>query len=188
MESKARFLGHPVHPMLVTLPLGAFVLSLVFDLIAMVGGYASMSLVAFWLIGAGVLAGLLAAAFGLVDLLAIPSGTRAARIAVWHGLGNGAVVLLFAISWVLRLATAGPPPPMALALSWLGVALVLLTAWLGGELVTRLGVGVSDGAGLDAPNSLRRTSAAPESMPQPRGVRSEARVGESVTTPLQPRQ
>lgn len=183
MQSKARLLGHPLHPMLVTLPIGAFVWSLLFDLIALIGGLPLMAVFAFWLIGAGVLGGLLAAVVGLVDLLAIPRGTRAARIARWHGIGNLVVVLLFAASWGLRLVAAAPTP-WALALSWGGVALLMLTAWLGGELVTRLGVGVSDGAGLDAPSSLR--PAAPE-MPRPRGLDTETRVGESVAAPMQPR-
>ncbi len=48
------------------------------------------------------------------------------------------------------------PVAMALVLSFMGAGLALLTGWLGGELVDRLGVGVDDGAHLNAPSSLSR--------------------------------
>jgi uncharacterized membrane protein len=96
----------------------------------------------------------LAACFGLVDWLAIPGGTRARRIGALHGIGNVAVVALFAISWLLRYSAAGRPGAAAVVLSIAGVALALVTGWLGGELVDRLAVGVDDGAHLDAPSSL----------------------------------
>ena len=68
MQSKARFLGHPVHQMLVVLPLGALGLSVLFDLIALLSGNPVMAVVAFWLIAAGVASGLVAV--GLALLLA----------------------------------------------------------------------------------------------------------------------
>jgi hypothetical protein len=81
--------------------------------------------------------------FGLVDWLAIPAGTRAKRIGALHGIGNVVVVVLFAVSWLLRRGQ-DDNAPSGLAL-WLGIIAVLLalwTAWAGGELVERLGVGV----------------------------------------------
>src|SRR5205823_9624826 len=96
------------------------------------------------------------------DWLAIPSGTRAKAIGLWHGAGNVVVVLLFAGSWFLRRGTPNSPGTPALVLSFAGVALALVTGWLGGELVDRLGVGVDDGAHLDSPNSLSRRPASEE--------------------------
>jgi uncharacterized membrane protein len=71
-----------------------------------------------------------------------------------HGLGNVVVLLLFFASWWLRRADPEAPPMLANALSLAGVALAAVTAWLGGELVARLGIGVYEDAGVDAPSSL----------------------------------
>ncbi|MFI5227819.1 MAG: DUF2231 domain-containing protein [Gemmatimonadales bacterium] len=80
-----------------------------------------------------------------------------------HGLGNVVVVILFAISWWLRQADPGSPSVVALCFMLVGAALSLVTGWLGGELVDRLGVGVDDGAHLDAPSSLSSKPARPGS-------------------------
>jgi uncharacterized membrane protein len=144
--------------MLVVFPLGLFLTSVIFDIIyfAYAGHRPGFALVAFWNIALGIIGGLLAAVFGLVDWLAIPKGTRAKRIGVLHALTNVVVVGLFAISWFVRLSepdyvvTVG-----AFALSLIAVALATVGGWLGGELVDRLGVGVDSGANLDAPSSLR---------------------------------
>jgi Predicted membrane protein (DUF2231) len=65
------------------------------------------------------------------------------------------IVLLFVISWFLRLNSPNyVPSGLALALSFVAILLGLVTAWLGGELVDRLGVGVDNGANLNAPSSL----------------------------------
>ena len=106
----------------------------------------------------GVVTGLLAAPFGAIDWLGIPNGTRAKRIGAVHGVGNVVVVLLFAASWLMRSDAPAAPPKGALALSFVAGGMALITAWLGGELVDRLGVGVDDGAHLDAPSSLTTPS------------------------------
>src|SRR4029079_301879 len=80
MESRAKLLGHPIHPMLVVLPLGLFIGAVVFDALSLWRGSPAMAQVGFWNIAAGIVGGLLAAVFGLVDWLAIPAGTRAKRI------------------------------------------------------------------------------------------------------------
>jgi uncharacterized membrane protein len=107
---------------------------------------------------AGVVGALLAAPFGFLDWLAVPHGTRARRIGAWHGGGNLVVVVLFAAAWALREAD-GRASGATIALSLCAVALSLVTAWLGGELVARLGVGVHEGANPDAPSSLREHDA-----------------------------
>lgn len=155
MESKVRLFGHPLHQMLVVFPLGLLGTSVVFDLLHLFGQYQHGATVAYALIAAGVVAGLLAAPWGTIDWLSIPSGTRAKAIGAMHGGGNVIVLLLFALSWYHRPAEAGQPPPqIAWILSFCGAALALVTAWLGGELVDRLGVGVSPNAHLDARSSL----------------------------------
>jgi uncharacterized membrane protein len=154
MESRVKLFGHAIHPVLIVFPLGLLATSFIFDIIHLLTGNGYWSDLAFWLIAAGVIGGLLAALFGLIDWLAIPAGTRAKGIGLWHGGGNVVVVLLFVVSWLLRLPAPRNPGPLPFILSLLGVGLALVTSWLGGELVERLGVGVDAGANLDAPSSL----------------------------------
>lgn len=160
MESKARLLGHPIHQMLVVFPLGLLGGSVAFDLVHLVTGNELFAVLAHYLIAAGLIAGLLAAPFGTIDWLAIPSGTRAKSVGALHAIGNVVVLLLFAGSWWLRRGDPAAPDVWAHVLSIGGVALSMVTAWLGGELVDRLGVGVSEGAHLDAPSSLAHRPAA----------------------------
>jgi uncharacterized membrane protein len=155
MESRAKLFGHPIHPMLIVFPLGLLAMSLIFDLIQLGTHGGDWSHVAFYMIGAGVIGGLVAAVFGLIDYMGIPAGTRAKHIAQLHGIGNVVVVLLFAASWYLRLPDSAYPSGLAILLSIIGVLLALFTGWLGGELVDRLGIGVAADANPDAPSSLR---------------------------------
>jgi uncharacterized membrane protein len=154
MESKARLFGHPVHQMLIVFPLGLLTTAIIFDVIHLATGTPLWSIISYWMIAAGIIGGLVAAVFGATDWWGIPSGTRAYRLGLLHGLGNVCVVALFAVSWWLRRPDPGNPSIAAIVLMLLGGALSLVTGWLGGELVDRLGVGVSDGANLDAPSSL----------------------------------
>src|ERR1051326_1908028 len=105
----AKLLGHPIHPMLVVFPLGLLITSLIFDFIRLGTGNGIWSVVAEYMIGSGVIGGLVAAIFGLLDWLAIPNGTRAKAIGLWHGLGNVVVVLLFIVSWFMRLPAPEQP-------------------------------------------------------------------------------
>ncbi len=156
MESRAKLLGHPIHPMLIVFPLGLLATAIIFDIVHLVNGAPIMAEVAFWLISAGIIGGLIAAPFGTIDWLAIPSGTRAKRVGALHGGGNVLVLLLFAVSWWLRRDAPAQPPMEALLVSFVGASLALVTAWLGGELVDRLGIGVYDDANSNAPSSLDR--------------------------------
>ncbi len=154
MHSKARLFGHPIHQMLIVFPLGLLATSLVFDIVYLATDNGRFADISFWMIASGIVGGLLAAVFGLIDWLAIPSQTRAKRIGALHGIGNVIVTGLFAVSWLLRYSAPTVPRVSYIVLSILGVALALVTGWLGGELVERLGVGIDPGANLDAPSSL----------------------------------
>jgi uncharacterized membrane protein len=107
-----------------------------------------------------VITGLLAAVPGTLDWLAIPRTTRAKRVGLIHGVGNVIVVALFAVSWFLRRDEPTLPPTEAVVAGLLGAGIAVVTGWLGGELVNRLGVGVDDGANLNAPSSLTSRSVA----------------------------
>jgi uncharacterized membrane protein len=112
--------------------------------------------VAYWMIVAGIVGGLLAAPFGFIDWLGIPRGTRAKRIGAVHGIGNVIIVLLFIGSVLLRGGDTVAPSSAAYACSFVGLLMALVTGWLGGELVNQLGIGVNDSANADAPSSLHK--------------------------------
>jgi uncharacterized membrane protein len=154
MGSKAKLFGHPIHQMLIVFPLGLLATAVIFDIISLVSGSTRWTEMAFYMIAAGIIGGLTAAVFGLIDWLGIPSHTRAKAVGLWHGGGNVVVVALFAVSWLLRYDNPASPGALALVFSFVPVVLALVTGWLGGELVDRLGVGVDNGAHLNAPSSL----------------------------------
>jgi uncharacterized membrane protein len=139
--------------MLIVFPLGLLATGVMFDIIYLARHDEIMAAVSYWMIAAGIIGGLLAAPFGFLDWLAIPSGTRAKRIGAMHGGGNLIVVLLFIVSWYLR-DTDYSPATSVMVWSFAGAILALFTGWLGGELVDRLGVGVDEDANLDASSSL----------------------------------
>ncbi|HEY3518625.1 MAG TPA: DUF2231 domain-containing protein [Gammaproteobacteria bacterium] len=155
MESRAKLLGHPIHQMLIVFPLGLLATAVIIDIVYFVSGALIFAELSYYLIIAGLIGGAFAAPFGLVDWLAIPANTRAKRIGALHGGGNVIVMLLFVASALLRANLPAAPPVSAYVCSFAGAALALVTAWLGGELVDRLGIGVSDGAHVDASSSLR---------------------------------
>jgi uncharacterized membrane protein len=158
METRVKLMGHPVHPMLIVFPLGLLSTAVIFDILYLVTGNEELAFFSFWAIAAGVIGGLAAALFGLIDWLAIPTGTRAKAIGATHGIGNVVIVGLFAVSWFLRLdAPAFGSNLLPFVLGLIGVAIALFTAWLGAELVYRLRVAVDDDAHLDATSSLCRS-------------------------------
>jgi uncharacterized membrane protein len=127
MDSKAKHFGHPIHQMLIVFRLGLLATALVFDAVNLITGSGYWSEIAFWMILAGVIAGLLAAPFGFVDWLASPNGTRAKRIGALHGIGNVVVVLLYAASWLTPMNVPAAPSTLAFVLAYAGGALALFT-------------------------------------------------------------
>lgn len=177
MESRVKLAGHPAHPMVIAFPLGLLATAVVFDVIFLVSDNPTWTQAAFYMIGAGVITGLVAAIPGTIDWLAIPRGTRAKRIGLIHGVGNVTVVLLFALSWFIRRENPAAPPTGAVVAGLLGAGIAIVTGWLGGELVNRLGVGVDDGAHLDAPSSLTGRPAAAAAGSESRGGMSHGWSG-----------
>jgi uncharacterized membrane protein len=154
MESRAKILGHGMHPILVAFPLGLLATAVIFDAVYLIWGNPQMAVVAYWMIAAGIIGGVVAALPGWIDWFAIPQGTRARSVGLLHGLGNTVVLLLFLASWYMRRDAPEKPELVEHLLSFAGAGLAMLTGWLGGELVERLGMSVHNGAHLDAPNSL----------------------------------
>ena len=131
--------GHPFHALLVPLPIGAFVSSLIFDILTRTRASGLPYLVdgAFWLIGVGLTGALAAAVPGVVDLRMIPRGAPASATARVHLTLNVAAAALFAIGYSWR---AGDHVALdktrwgQLALSAVAVAFLIAATWLGGKL------------------------------------------------------
>jgi len=136
--------GHPFHPMLVTVPIGAWVSSLVFDIAArLVHQPQPLAVGARWLIAIGVLSALAAATVGFLDFFAIPSGTRAHRVAVTHMLLNLSITVAFAGNFLWRLDESSPTAVGPLVLSVVSLAALGISGALGGKLAYHYGVRVA---------------------------------------------
>lgn len=151
MDSRTKLLGHAVHPILITFPLGLLTASVIFDIIDRFRDSGTWAQTASATMAAGIIGGLIAAPTGTRDWLALPAGTRAKQIGLWHGAANVIALALFFISWLLR---RDEPTTGALILGLAGLAVVTTGAWFGGELIDRLGVGVRRGEDLNATSSL----------------------------------
>ena len=111
MESKVKALGHPIHQMLIPFPFGLLATSVIFDIVYLIWGNPTIPTVSYWMIVAGIIGGIVAAPFGLIDWLAIPQGTRAKSVGLLHGGGNVVVLLLFIGSCWIRDGNAGSVIP-----------------------------------------------------------------------------
>lgn len=140
-QTSARIGRHPVHPMLVVLPLGLWIGALAFDVVHAITGDQLWRTLAFWNVGAGIIGALLAAIPGFIDYLDMEGRPR--RIATYHMVLNLAAVALFALNWYVRTRVA-PESLWPLALSVVGVIGILVSGWLGGEMVYVERVGVDE--------------------------------------------
>lgn len=140
MRTPASIAGHPIHPMLVPIPIGLWVFSLVCDLIH-AGGSSNpaWTTVALYTMGGGIVGALLAAVPGLIDLLSLPPGPR--RTAVTHMAINLTVVALYVVNLWLRLKAPESPGGL-IWLSVFAIGLLVISGWLGGKMVYELGVAV----------------------------------------------
>ena len=132
---------HPLHSILVALPIGLWIFSLVCDLMYRFDGEAIWSTMALYTIVAGVIGAVVAAAPGLIDLLSIKD-PRVGRIGLIHLAINATLICLFAVNaWIRTLV--GPSSPIPFVLSILGVSALVVSGWLGGEMVYVHRVGVA---------------------------------------------
>jgi uncharacterized membrane protein len=138
--------GHPFHPIAVTVPIGAWVCSLVFDVIAQVSDEAEVFAEgAYWLILIGIVGSAAAAMLGLIDLMGIPRGTRAFRIGLTHMALNATVAVLYIVNFVIRAGQGRDEASTAgLILSIIALLLLGASGWLGGMLAYTYGVRVAD--------------------------------------------
>ncbi len=140
--------GHPFHPMLVTVPIGAWISSLVFDIAAQfVTPAGFLTQASEWLIAIGVIGALAAASVGFLDLMTIPTRTRAFRTGLIHMSLNLAVTVAYLLNFLWRLGSATGGGRVAigpLVLSVISVLTLAVSGYLGGKLAYRYGVRVAD--------------------------------------------
>jgi uncharacterized membrane protein len=158
--------GHPVHPIIVTVPIGAWVCSLVFDLVS----YGSSdpkpwSSGAMWLILLGGLGAAAAAIWGVLDLLNLPRGTGAWRLGQIHAAINSAALALFIVNFIWRYTSRDSwesAPVGPLILSFVGIAAIGVSGFLGGRLAYHYGIRVADeGVQAEGFGSSTTTGSAP---------------------------
>lgn len=137
--------GHPFHPILVTVPIGAWTASIVLDVASRtVDDGAALGRAAWWLIGIGVLGAAAAAIFGLLDYLTIPGGTPAKKTGTLHLILNVATLALFASSFAIRIDDAAVETSVGLiVVSVVALGMLGAAGWLGGKLTYRYGIRVA---------------------------------------------
>ena len=141
MSSPASFKAHPLHPIIVPLPIGLWIFSIVSDLIFKFGyGGPVWNDVAFYTLAGGIVGALIAALPGLIDLLSLEN-PKTKSIAVWHMVINLLAVVLYCVNLWLRMHRA-PGDNLPIILSAIGIVLIIISGWLGGELVYVRGVAV----------------------------------------------
>jgi uncharacterized membrane protein len=144
MRTPASIAGHPIHPMLVPIAIGGFVLSFAADLICLATGVLEpwRALAHYTMVG-GIIGALAAAVPGFIDLLSLPAGA-VKRTAITHMMINLTVVALYA--WNAFMRYADPEPGrLPVLLSLLAILMLLVSGWLGGKMVFAAGVGVDTG-------------------------------------------
>lgn len=144
MRTPASIARHPIHPMLVPIPIGLWLFSFACDLLFVLGSGASLwYTLAFYTMIGGFIGAALAAIPGFIDMLAL-DGVRK-RIALMHMSVNLALVALYAFNIGLRIGGPGHDTLPAV-LSAVAVALLAVSGWLGGHMVYvhRVAVNVED--------------------------------------------
>ena len=143
LKATATIAGHPLHPILVTLPIGLFVAALATDIAYIADESAGWAIASRWLLGGGLATALLAALTGFIDF-AGNSNIRALRDAWLHLFANLTVVLIEGVNLILRLPEPEVAGSFGVALSGGAVLILLFSGWKGGEMVFRHGVGRID--------------------------------------------
>ncbi|HXS51820.1 MAG TPA: DUF2231 domain-containing protein [Usitatibacter sp.] len=148
MRTPASIAGHPIHPMVVPIAIGGFILSFAFDIVCLASGNMDpWATVAYFTMIGGIVGALIAAVFGFTDYASL-SDVRIKHIASMHMALNLTIVILYIVNaWVRHGNPSSLKGPMLLSL--LCIILLIISGWLGGKMVYECGVAVSpDGEGL----------------------------------------
>jgi uncharacterized membrane protein len=147
MRATANIAGHPIHPLVVTIPIGLWAFALAADIMFLWRENPAWIWVAYYCLGAGCLAAIAAALVGVIDLVGVKDN-GAFRVGTIHAAFNLVALIVFAIDFYMRTGH-GPSMPapnsrIPFLLSIAGFAFILVSGWLGGELVYRYGLAVND--------------------------------------------
>jgi len=141
MSAAASFKGHPFHPIIIPLPIGLWIFSIVSDFIFKLGwGSPVWNDVAFYTLAGGIIGALIAAVPGFIDLTGL-TNPKTKTIAIWHMMINLLAVALYCVNFWLRTQRA-PGDNLPILLLAIGIGLIIISGWLGGELVYVRGVAV----------------------------------------------
>ena len=156
MQGKATIAGHPIHPMLVTFPIGCFVAAIVCDIISIWAGPVFWAPMATWLLLFGLLGAVFAAFFGLVDYLTAPMSAKAKNVAAWHMTLNVAVIVIFGLACAVRFHDHASVAGYALTV--LGIIVLAISGALGGDIAHKHLVGSQEGEAHTPRRSEEETS------------------------------
>jgi uncharacterized membrane protein len=159
LKADTRHSRHISHQRLILLPLAFLASAVAFDLVHLWTDTGRWAMVSYYLMAVGIVGGMVASVPALYDWTAIPSGTRAKAIGLWHGIGSILVISLFAASWLVRRHVFQDPPVTAFILGFAGITLLLLTGWLGGEVADRLASDASNRASVITSDTQKRRRA-----------------------------
>lgn len=182
MKSNVNISNHPLHPILVLIPVGAWITSLIFDIVFFASGSTFWFVAALWTIVVGIGGALLAAVAGMYDLFTLPLAERPKTTGITHMVLNLTITALYIINVavirapVMTNAIRAAYVPTGTA-SWafvlniVAVVLLLVSGWLGGELIYRYAVAI--------PRETIENSARYETRQAPERGASGALGGES---------
>lgn len=153
------WLGHPLHPLLTDVPVGAWTVTILLDVVGIVfhaptGPAASLAA------ALGVAAAVAAASAGLMDWLDVNPPEKS--IGAVHALVNSGATVLFSISLVMRWKHSWQPTPGAFAVALVGYLALTLGAYLGGAMVFRMGVMINRNAYRSGPDEFATALASPD--------------------------
>jgi uncharacterized membrane protein len=160
MQGKATLAGHPLHPALVTFPIGCFAAAVACDVLSIWAGPVFWAAMSTWLLLFGVIGSLIAAFFGFVDYLSAPMTVRAKNVAAWHMFLNVAMIVIFGLACALRFQdhTAA----IGYGLTGLGIVVLGISGYLGGEVAHRHLVGSLEADINEPREAADRTALTPQ--------------------------
>jgi uncharacterized membrane protein len=137
------WLGHPLHPAITDVPIAAWLLAVIFDIIWLVSpstnSWAARGAEVAVIVG--VVAALGAAATGMADWSDTYGSER--TVGLYHGALNLLAIALYIVSAVLRLGVSTGESTPAAILGFIGIIAVIVAAYLGGDMVFGKGTGVN---------------------------------------------